>query len=109
LSGGAISPALGGNTLLCLFHEGLKPTIKSEIVVDEFENLQGMMDKAMVLKARNLARKEEGAQPWGRSGDSNSRLGWGGSRTHNWVRPNLQNPTKDVSKPNHNSFSKGDV
>jgi len=100
---------LGNDTLLCQFHEGLKPTIKLEIAVDEFENLQGMMDRAMVLEARNLAWKEEGAQPWGMSGDSNSRLGWGGSRTYNWARPNLQNLTKDVSKPNHNSFIKGDV
>jgi len=66
---------LGSDTLLCLFHEGLKPTIKSEIAVDEFENLQGMMDRDMVLEARNLAWKEEGAQSWRRSGDSNSRLG----------------------------------
>jgi len=42
---------LGSDTLLCMFHEGLKPTIKSEISVDEFENLQAMMDKAMVLEA----------------------------------------------------------
>jgi len=27
----------GDDTLLCMFHEWLKPTIKSEILVDEFE------------------------------------------------------------------------
>ncbi|XLS59131.1 hypothetical protein HN51_008886 [Arachis hypogaea] len=30
---------LGGDTLLCMFHEGLKSTIKSELKVEDFENL----------------------------------------------------------------------
>jgi len=46
---------LSGDILLCIFHEGLKPIIKSEMKVDEFENLQAMMDRAMVLEARNVA------------------------------------------------------
>jgi len=51
---------LGGETLMCMFHEGLKPTISSEMAVTKFENLQAMMDWAMVLEARNLAWREEG-------------------------------------------------
>jgi len=44
---------LGGETLLCMFQEGLKPTIKSELDVTEFESLQALMDRAMVVEARN--------------------------------------------------------
>jgi len=46
---------LGGETLLCMFHEWLQPMIKSELDVVEFESLQALMDRAMVVKARNLA------------------------------------------------------
>ena len=57
---------LGGETLLCMFHEGLKPTIKSELAVAEFESLQALMDYAMVVEARNLAWREEGGSQWGK-------------------------------------------
>jgi len=46
---------LGGETLLCMFHERLKPMIKSELAMAEFESLQALMDHAMVVEARNLA------------------------------------------------------
>jgi len=46
---------LGGKTLLCMFHEGLKLMIKSELAVAEFESLQALIDRAMVVRARNLA------------------------------------------------------
>ncbi|XP_072054839.1 uncharacterized protein [Arachis hypogaea] len=39
---------LGGDTLLCMFHEGLKPSIKAEMRVAEFEDLQALMDRAMI-------------------------------------------------------------
>jgi len=35
---------LDGKTLLCMFHEDLKPTIKSELAVVKFEFLQLLMD-----------------------------------------------------------------
>jgi len=38
-----------------MFHEGLKPTIKSELVVAEFESLQALMNREMIVEARNLA------------------------------------------------------
>jgi len=50
---------LGGETL-CMFHEGLKPMIKSKLDVAEFESLQAWMDRAMVVEVRNLAWREEG-------------------------------------------------
>jgi len=49
-----------------MFHEGLKPTIKSELAVAEFESLQALMDYAMVVEARNLAWREEGGSQWGK-------------------------------------------
>jgi len=46
---------LGGETLLRMFHKGLKPMIKSKLDVAEFESLQALMDSAMVVETRNLA------------------------------------------------------
>ena len=40
---------LGEESLLCMFHERLKSTIKSELDVAEFESLQALMDHAMVV------------------------------------------------------------
>jgi len=51
---------LVGETLLRMFHEELKPTIKSKLYVAEFEFLQALMDRAMVVEARNIAWREEG-------------------------------------------------
>ena len=95
---------LGGETLICMFHEGLKPTISSEMAVTEFENLQAMMDRAMVLEARNLAWREERGQPWGRKSDSNF-----SGRNNTWARPNNADPNSGPLKPNSLPPSKGDT
>jgi len=36
------------------------------MAVEDFENLQSMMDIEMVIEARNVARHEEGVQPGGK-------------------------------------------
>jgi len=58
---------LGGETLLCMFHEGLKPTIKSKLDVTEFESLQALMDRAMVVEARNLSLAKGRWKPMGKT------------------------------------------
>jgi len=97
---------LGGDILLCMFHEGLKPTIKSEMTVEEFENLQAMMDRAMVLEARNDAWKDEGIQPRGKRTDSNIRSGWATSRPNNGPRPNTHTLSTEANTPHHSVLPK---
>jgi len=79
---------LGGETLLCMFHEGLKLTIKSELDVAKFESLQALIDRAMVVEARNLAWREEGGSQWGKRSEADPKSSEGFNRGTNWVRPN---------------------
>jgi len=69
-------------------HEGLKPTIKSELDVAEFESLQALMDHAMVVEARNLAWREEGGSYWGKQHEADPKSSEGFNRGTNCVRPN---------------------
>jgi len=80
-----------------MFHEGLQPTIKAEMAVEDFENLQSLMDIAMVTKARNVAWQEEGNHLGGRRHDAAGRLGWGISRASNWARPNTHSSVPELS------------
>jgi len=74
---------LDGETLLCMFHEGLKSTIKSELDVAEFESLQALMDLAMVVNGDN----------------ANPKSIEGFNRGTNWVRPNNFNSYFGCSPP----------
>jgi len=90
---------LGGEILLCMFHEGLKPTIKSELAVAEFESLQALMDRAMVVEARNLAWREEGGSHWGKRHEADPKSSEGFNRGTNCVRPNNFNSSFERSPP----------
>jgi len=90
---------LGGETLLCMFHEGLKPMIKSELDVAEFESLQALMDPAMVIEARNLAWREEGGSHWRKRHEAYPKSSEGFNRGSNCVRPNNFNSYFERSPP----------
>jgi len=90
---------LGGETLLCMFHEGLKPTIKSELDVAEFKSLQALMDRAMVFEARNLAWREEGGSHWEKQHEEDPKSSEGFNRGTNCVRPNNFNSYFERSPP----------
>jgi len=116
---------LGGETVLCMFHEGLKPMIKSKLDVVEFESLQALMDCATIVEARNLAWREEGGSQWGKRRETDPKSSEGFNRGTNWARHNNFNiyferspppepkenqvthttrfPTSSSSGPEHNS------
>jgi len=71
-----------------MFHEGLKSTIKLEQAEVEFEALQALMDRPMVVKARNLAWREKGGGQWRRRCEAGSKSNEGFNRGTNWARPN---------------------
>lgn len=68
--------------------------------VDEFEQLQAMMDIAMMLEARNVAWQDEGGKPWGCRNEANAHVGWIGSKNNIWAWPNAQAPAIDVNQLN---------
>jgi len=90
---------LGGETLLCMFHEGLKPTIKSKLDVAEFESLQALMDRAMIIEARNLAWWEEGGSQWGKQHEADPKSSEGFNRGTNWARHNNFHSYFECSPP----------
>jgi len=55
---------LGGETLLCMFHEGLKLTIKSKLVVVEFESLDGSCNGC---RSEKLSLARRGWKPMGKT------------------------------------------
>ena len=88
---------LGGE--LCMFHEELKPTSKLELDVAKFESLQALMDRAMVVEARNLAWREEGGSHWGKGHEADPKSSEGFNRGTNYVRPNTFNSYFERSPP----------
>jgi len=92
--------SLGNDTLLCLFHEGLKPTIKAEMAIDEFESLQTMMDRAMMLEARNMVWQEEGTPPWSCKGIA---------RNNNWAKPNSPSQNQELIKSDPTTHTANEI
>jgi len=82
-----------------MFHEGLKPTIKSELDVVEFESLQALVDRAMVVEARNLAWREEGGSHWEKRHEADPKSSEGFNKGMNCVRPNNFNSYFQRSPP----------
>jgi len=82
-----------------MFHEGLKLTIKSELDVAEFESLQALMDRSMVVEARNLAWREEGGSHRGKRHEVDPKSSEGFHRGTNCVRPNNFNSYFERSPP----------
>jgi len=82
-----------------MFHERLKPTIKSELDVVEFESLQALMDCAMVVEMRNLAWQEKGGSHWGKRYEANPKSSEGFNSGTNCVRPNNFNSYFERSPP----------
>jgi len=70
------------------------------MTVDEFESLRTMMDRAMMLEARNMAWQEEGTPPWGYKGIA---------RNNNWARPNSPSQSQELIKSDPTTHSTKEI
>jgi len=70
------------------------------MAVDEFESLQTMMDRSMILETRNMAWQEEGTSPWGRKGIA---------RNNNWAKPNSPSQNQESIKSNPTTHTAKDI